>query len=99
MIPTRYNSHTLLLDFWDNFGKRNPVFEPYSSPLYSNTAFFLLSLVVESVSGVAFSDFVQEHILDRVGMPKTSYAKPDDTLGAISLDDTIWNSTLGIDDP
>ncbi|XXH03800.1 hypothetical protein Hte_010206 [Hypoxylon texense] len=86
-------------DFWDNFGKRNPVFEPYSSPLYSNTAFFLLSLVVESVSGVPFSDFVQEHILNQVGMSKTSYGKPDDKLGAISLDDTMWNSTLGIEDP
>ncbi|KAI1773445.1 beta-lactamase/transpeptidase-like protein [Hypoxylon cercidicola] len=86
-------------DFWDNFGKRKPVFTPYSNPLYSNTAFYLLSLVVESVSGVPFNDFVQEHILDLVGMPKTSYGKPDDKLGAISLDDTTWNSSLGIEDP
>ncbi|KAI1380639.1 beta-lactamase/transpeptidase-like protein [Hypoxylon crocopeplum] len=86
-------------DFWDNFGKRNPVFASYSSPLYSNTAFFILSLVVESVSGVSFSDFVQEHILDPVGMKGTSYTKPDDKLGAISLDDPIWNATLGIEDP
>ncbi|KAI2618157.1 beta-lactamase/transpeptidase-like protein [Hypoxylon sp. NC1633] len=85
--------------FWDNFGKRNPVFAPYSSPLYSNTAFFLLSLVVESVSGVSYGDFVQTHILDAVGMKGTTYTKPDDKLGAISLGDITWNSTLGIDDP
>ncbi|KAI0164392.1 beta-lactamase/transpeptidase-like protein [Hypoxylon sp. FL1284] len=86
-------------DFWDNFGKRDPVFAPYRSPLYSNTAFFLLSLVVEEVSGVPFRDFVQENILDVAGMPKTSYSKPDDKLGAISLGDTTWNASLGIEDP
>ncbi|OTA70542.1 beta-lactamase/transpeptidase-like protein [Hypoxylon sp. EC38] len=86
-------------DFWDSYGRRNPVFAPYTSPLYSNTAFFILSLVIESVSGLPFSDFVQKHILDIVNMPSTTYTKPDDKVGAISLDDAIWNATLGIEDP
>ncbi|OTA84698.1 hypothetical protein M434DRAFT_377634 [Hypoxylon sp. CO27-5] len=86
-------------DFWDNYGKRNPVFAPYTSPLYSNTAFFILSLVIESVSGLPFSDIVQKHILDVVDMPSTTYTKPDDKVGAISLNDAIWNATLGIEDP
>ncbi|OTA98747.1 hypothetical protein M426DRAFT_325739 [Hypoxylon sp. CI-4A] len=87
-------------EFWDNFGKRAPVFSPYSSPLYSNTAFFILSLVIESVSGQSYEDFVQQHILDTVGMPGTSYnKKPDDKLGAISLNDTTWDASLGIEDP
>ncbi|KAI1416252.1 beta-lactamase/transpeptidase-like protein [Hypoxylon sp. FL1857] len=86
-------------DFWDNFGKRNPVFAPYTSPLYSNTAFFILSLIVESVSGQYFSDFVQKNVLDAAGLSSTTYAKPDDKVGAISLNDIIWNATLGIEDP
>ncbi|KAI1762403.1 hypothetical protein GGR53DRAFT_468399 [Hypoxylon sp. FL1150] len=44
----------LLLEFW-NFGERNLVFAPYTSPLYSNTAFFLLDLVVKTVSGMVTS--------------------------------------------
>ncbi|KAI0386747.1 beta-lactamase/transpeptidase-like protein [Hypomontagnella monticulosa] len=86
-------------DFWDNFGKRNPVFAPYSSPLYSNTAFFILSLIVESVSGIPFNDFVQKNIFDVAGMSSSTYAKPDDKVGAISLNDLNWNSSLGIEDP
>ncbi|KAI1401939.1 beta-lactamase/transpeptidase-like protein [Hypoxylon fuscum] len=87
-------THTFELKFWDNFGKR----DPYSNPLYSNTAFFMLSQVVELVSRSSYIDFVKQHVLDPVGMTKTSYTKPNDDMGAISLDDTIWDSTLGIED-
>ncbi|KAI0881841.1 beta-lactamase/transpeptidase-like protein [Annulohypoxylon maeteangense] len=86
-------------DFWDNFGKRYPVFSPYTSPLYSNTAFYILSLVVQAIAGYSYSQYVQKHILEPLGMRDTTFAKPNDTLGAISLNDTFWDATLGIDDP
>ncbi|KAI1462680.1 beta-lactamase/transpeptidase-like protein [Annulohypoxylon moriforme] len=86
-------------DFWDNFGKRYPVFSPYAKPLYSNTAFYILSLVIQAITGNPYSEFVQKHVLEPVGTRYTTLAKPNDTLGAISLNDTFWNATLGIDDP
>ncbi|KAF3058526.1 hypothetical protein GL218_05924 [Daldinia childiae] len=86
-------------DFWENFGKRDPTFAPYTTPMYSNTAFYLLSLVIESVSGLPFNDFVQKNVVDLVGMTRTSLAKPDDKLGVICLNDTTWDDILGIDDP
>lgn len=58
----------------------------------------MLSQVVELVSRSSYIDFVKQHVLDPVGMTKTSYTKPNDDMGAISLDDTIWDSTLGIED-
>lgn len=67
--------------------------------MYSNTAFYLLSLVIESVSGLPFNDFVQKNILDPVGMTRTSLAKTDDKLGAIFPNYTTWDDILGIDDP
>ncbi|KAI1642457.1 beta-lactamase/transpeptidase-like protein [Daldinia loculata] len=75
-------------DFWENFGKRDPTFAPYTTPMYSNTAFYLLSLVIES-----------KNILDPVGMTRTSLAKTDDKLGAIFPNYTTWDDILGIDDP
>ncbi|KAI5860317.1 beta-lactamase/transpeptidase-like protein [Durotheca rogersii] len=86
-------------DFWDNFGKRNPVYAPYNRPLYSNTAFFLLSLVVESVSGMPFDDVIQSLIFDPAGMASTSFAKPDDKLGAISVGNLDWSTPMGIENP
>lgn len=86
-------------DFWDNFGKRSPVYSPWTSPIYSNVAFLILGLVIEEVSGQKFEDFVQEKVLDVAGMSSTTYTKPKDSVGAISPDDVYWNATLGILDP
>ncbi|RSM18283.1 hypothetical protein CDV31_002802 [Fusarium ambrosium] len=86
-------------DFWDNFGKRSPVYTPWTSPIYSNVAFLILGLVIEEVSGQKFEDFVQENVLDVAGMSSTTYTKPEDSVGAISPDDAFWNATLGILDP
>ncbi|RTE83749.1 hypothetical protein BHE90_001776 [Fusarium euwallaceae] len=86
-------------DFWDNFGKRSPVYTPWTSPIYSNVAFLILGLVIEEVSGQKFEEFVQENVLNVAGMSSTTYTKPDDSVGAISPDDAFWNATLGILDP
>ncbi|UPK93392.1 hypothetical protein LCI18_004327 [Fusarium solani-melongenae] len=86
-------------DFWANFGKRSPVYSPWTSPIYSNVAFLILGLVIEEVSRQKFEDFVQGKVLDVAGMTSTTYTKPEDSVGAISPDDVYWNATLGILDP
>lgn len=47
-------------------------FAPGEEQIYNNSAFFLLGLVVEKVSGLSYEAFVQQHLFDRVGM-KSSY--------------------------
>jgi CubicO group peptidase (beta-lactamase class C family) len=64
--------------------------------VYSNIAFFVISLVVERVSGESFEDFVQKNVLDVAGMNSTTYAKPDDSVGAIGPGDIFWNSSIGL---
>lgn len=48
-------------------------FEPDTSFEYSNVNYTLLSLIVETVSGQAYKDFVYQNILDPLGMSHTGF--------------------------
>jgi len=48
-------------------------FEPGEEMIYNNSAFFLLGLIIEKVSGKPYDKFVQENLFDRVGMPDSYY--------------------------
>src|SRR5205807_2217465 len=48
-------------------------FEPGSQWLYSNTGFFLLSVVVKRVSGQSLPEFAATHIFKPLGMSQTLY--------------------------
>lgn len=58
-----------------------------------------MSLVIERVSGQSYEEFVQKNVLDVAGMKSTTYAKPDDSVGAIGPDDIFWNTSIGILSP
>ncbi|KAI0156085.1 beta-lactamase/transpeptidase-like protein [Pestalotiopsis sp. NC0098] len=83
--------------FWDLFGQRPPVYAPFTEPVYSNIAFALLSWAVETVTNRTFSDYVRETIWEPAGMQHTFASKPDDSLGAIPVDDTWWTATVGLE--
>ena len=46
--------------------------EPDSTYFYCNTNYFLLARIIEQVSGMAFSDYMQKNIFDRCGMSRTN---------------------------
>lgn len=46
-------------------------FEPGTRWSYSNTGYFLLSLVVQHVSGERFGDYLREHLFEPLGMQHT----------------------------
>jgi CubicO group peptidase (beta-lactamase class C family) len=48
-------------------------FPPGEEQIYNNSAFFLLGLVIEKVSGVSYQTFVQQRLFNRVGMPSSYY--------------------------
>jgi len=48
-------------------------FEPGTDYLYSNTGFFLLSVIVKRVSGKTLREFAQENIFAPLGMRHTQY--------------------------
>jgi CubicO group peptidase (beta-lactamase class C family) len=49
-------------------------FEPGSAYLYSNSGYVLLAYVVEQVSGMSYADYVQQTILEPLGMKDSGEA-------------------------
>lgn len=52
------------------------LYEPGTVPAYSNYGNSLAGYVVESVTGLAFEEYVQENVLDRIGMTSSTFAQP-----------------------
>lgn len=48
-------------------------FDPGYAQIYNNSAFFLLGLVVEAVSGMSYEQFVEERLFDPAGMDASYY--------------------------
>lgn len=55
-------------------------FAPADHIEYSNTGYFLLSQIVERVSGETFHDFTQQHIFEPLGMANTHFSTDRATL-------------------
>jgi CubicO group peptidase (beta-lactamase class C family) len=63
-------STTGLIDFFKN----EPMdFEPGEKYAYNNSAYFLLGVVIEKVSGTTYADFVGKNIFTPLGMTRTRY--------------------------
>ena len=59
--------------------KTNPpvqVFEPGTTPGYSNYGMALAGYIVQRVSGQPFETYVREHVLDPAGMTSSTYEQP-----------------------
>lgn len=53
-------------------------FEPGTALIYNNSAYFLLGLIIEEVSGQSYEDYLEEHVFPRAGMDDTSYCTNDE---------------------
>ena len=67
--------------------KRKPyLFEPGTSCKYSKIGYFLLSQIIEKVSGVSYEDYLRKNIFEKAGM----------TNSGISNNDSIVSKKAGI---
>jgi CubicO group peptidase (beta-lactamase class C family) len=48
-------------------------FAPGEAVAYNNSAYFLLGLVIEKVTGGTYADYVKKNLFDRAGMPDSRY--------------------------
>ncbi len=48
-------------------------FEPGEMLHYNNSAFFMLGLIIEKVSGIAYEEFVKKNLFDKAGMSNSYY--------------------------
>jgi CubicO group peptidase (beta-lactamase class C family) len=68
-MPLRKSPETLVKLFADK-----PLdFAPGENLVYNNSAYFLLGLIIEKVSGQKYEDFVKANLFDKVGMPGSYY--------------------------
>ncbi|MEU1588356.1 serine hydrolase domain-containing protein [Micromonospora sp. NPDC005710] len=52
------------------------IYQPGTVPAYSNYGNALAGYIVERVSGTRFEEYVQRNILDRAGMPSSTFEQP-----------------------
>lgn len=66
--------------------KKLYLFEPGTSCKYSNIGYFLLSQIIEKVSGISYEDYLRKNIFEKAGM----------TNSGISNNDSIVSKKAGI---
>ncbi|MDQ6930812.1 MAG: beta-lactamase family protein [Candidatus Eremiobacteraeota bacterium] len=69
-------SHAQVLTHVENLDLH---FVPGSKFEYSNTNYFLLGMIVESVSGQSYADYLEQHILGPLHLVSTAYADSNAT--------------------
>lgn len=55
------------------FGEKPLDFIPGAALVYNNSAYFLLGLIIEKLSGQTYADFVKSNLFDKAGMPGSYY--------------------------
>lgn len=86
-------------DIIDYVNRRQPVYMPGTSPVYSNIGFAILGMVIEAVTGKSFDDVVKSDIFEVAGLGSTSFNGPDESFleaGFIPFGESTWNVTLGV---
>lgn len=48
-------------------------FEPGTAQIYNNSAYFLLGLIIEKVSGESYEDYIRKHVFEPAGMAGSYY--------------------------
>lgn len=74
-----------LEDFQELINGSKLEFEPGARHRYSNTGYLLLGAVVEKASGLAYDDYVRQHIFEKAGMPNTAAYEVDAVVPNLAL--------------
>ncbi|OAX84396.1 hypothetical protein ACJ72_01228 [Emergomyces africanus] len=88
-------------DMFAEFINHHPVFAPFSTAIYSNVAFDIMSYAVEEFTGVAFEKSVERSVIDPLKLKRFSIQTPPAVWGIIPFDPIIslWNASLGSGGP
>lgn len=80
--------------------RRRPVFAPYGAVAYNNAAFYILGMVIESVSNKTYDAVLEDQIFGPLGLTRTSVRKPEDnSVGIIPVGPDFWSYDLGAENP
>ncbi|KAL4792670.1 beta-lactamase/transpeptidase-like protein [Aspergillus venezuelensis] len=84
-------------EYFEGPVSRHPVVPSSSSPVYSNDAYQLLGYVIEEMAGDRLERLVNERLIERLNLTRSSYTKPDDSVGIIPgpINQTAWDTEFG----
>ncbi|WP_042142293.1 serine hydrolase [Paucisalibacillus sp. EB02] len=84
-----------LKDFLPMFQSREMIFNPGEKFHYNNAGFIVLGLVIEQISGMSFTDFIESKVFAKAGMNHSGYFSLDQLPGdtAIGYIDDKENGT------
>lgn len=86
-------------DLVNDLKKREPIYQPYTSPSYSNVGFAILGMVIDAAINGSYIDAIQNGVFDAVGMKSSSfngYVESFPQIGFVPVGETTWNATLGV---
>jgi CubicO group peptidase (beta-lactamase class C family) len=88
-----------LKDFLPLFQNKKMKSVPGGSFYYNNAGYIVLGLIVEHVSGMAFSDYIEQSIFQRAGMIDSGYFEMDAlpervALGYIKKPNGMWKTNI-----
>ncbi|KAI0854779.1 beta-lactamase/transpeptidase-like protein [Xylaria cubensis] len=87
-------------EFFRDFGKRHPVYAPFTNPVYSNVASAILAYAVEAATNTSYSAYVQKTIFGPLGLTNTTiFTGPKvRSWGFIPQGDIWFGNSLGYED-
>ncbi|KAI0887715.1 beta-lactamase/transpeptidase-like protein [Annulohypoxylon maeteangense] len=87
-------------EFFRDFGKRHPVYAPFTNPVYSNVASVILGFAVEAITNTTYENYVRQSIFGPLSMTNTTiFTGPkENSWGFIPVNETWWGSSLGYED-
>jgi CubicO group peptidase (beta-lactamase class C family) len=87
-------------EYFKGLNRRHPVFLSQSTPVYSNTAFRILSYAMEVITGETYENIVMQSIVEPLGLAHTTVFKPqDNSAGVIPQGDSSWEFNVGDEAP
>lgn len=69
-------------------------FEPGEKMAYSNTGYLVLTAIIEKVTGLSYSDFLQKRILDKLGLTNTGIDNGRTIVKGLATGYTVWEEIV-----
>src|SRR5205814_5189358 len=92
-------AYTSSEEFLDSIKGKEPVYAPNQKSTYSNVAFNLLGLALENVTGLTYSQYIEESIFKPLNMTSSSLEKPEDSVAVLPKGDNYWDIEEGVQRP
>ncbi|KAI1473632.1 beta-lactamase/transpeptidase-like protein [Daldinia eschscholtzii] len=87
-------------EFFRDFGKRHPVYAPFTNPVYSNVASVILGYAVEAITNMTYEKYVKQSIFTPLSMTNTTiFNGPEkQSWGFIPVNETWFGASFGFED-